>query len=147
MGEALTGLEHVVGTILAVERNVDFDAIVHDIKRLKYELKKLLADRPWEAAAFVQNIIEEVVRTEVRKQTREQAQAADDVLEMAVVPFTGIGGLDLATEVGLLKRAIADLRIRLKSGPSCPEVTQIFVDLPDADAVRLIFKGQPPSAQ
>jgi hypothetical protein len=93
----------------------------------------------------VQDIIEEVVKTEVRKQTR-QAQATDDVPERAVVPFTGIGGLHLATAVGLLKRAIEELRTWVSSGPSCPEVTQIFVDLPDDDTVCLVFKGQPLNA-
>jgi predicted Zn-ribbon and HTH transcriptional regulator len=42
----LDRLEEIVDAISAVKNDVNFDAIAHDIKCLKYELKKLLADPP-----------------------------------------------------------------------------------------------------
>jgi hypothetical protein len=146
--QTLLRLEQSFASISAVTREANFGAVAHDVKCLKYELKRLLASKPGAPSAVVQNIIEavrgdleEVVRTEVRKQAG-QTQRSDEVLERAVVPFTGIGGLDLGREVGLLKRAVEDLRAQVNAGPSSPEVTQIFVDLPEAEAVRLIFRAQ-----
>jgi hypothetical protein len=139
------------------------DRMRHDIKCLKFEIKRLFAVRPGEAGGrspgidnLIAAVTEEVttdIRQDVRRQLRcvkhelrglrksggwaRQPEWSGAVDDGPAIPSGG----QIAEELNAIKRDIDELR-SCTGLVGAPQISQVFVDLPDAAAVQLAFRAK-----
>jgi hypothetical protein len=154
-------LEEKVDALSAAFGSLSVEDLRHDVKCLKYELKHLLSVKPGTGhsprSPGLDNLIGFLIDT-VKKDLRGELKDIRGEIKRLAVNADGSGplpGTDQALvaqpavpsrEMESVRREIEELRSHF-SGVGCrPAVAQVFVDLPQAAAVQLVFRAdQPPN--
>jgi hypothetical protein len=154
--------QHVAALSGAIE-GAPIGWMQHDIKCLKFQIKRLFAVKPGEAGGRspgIDNLIATVteeVATEVRQDVRRQLRCVKHELRGIRKSGGGGGGSpewsgavddrgQIAQELRQVRRDIEDLRASAALGGT-PQISHVFVDLPEAAAVQLAFRAKQFSAR
>jgi hypothetical protein len=150
-------LEEKVDALTAMITGVSLEQLRHDVKCLKYELKRLLAgnitdnDSRSPAVDKLLGVLKDEVKKDVgaelrimQREVRRLVNAPPTVLEwkddgMPVMPQQGAF---VSTEIQEIRREIEALRAQVNQ--TAGDFTQVFVDLPDSATVQLLFRADSP---
>jgi hypothetical protein len=153
-------LEEKVDALSAAFGNLSVDDVRHDVKCLKYELKQLLSVRPGHSprSPGLENLIGVLTET-VKKDLRGELKGIRGELKRLAASAEASGplaGADqalvaqpaaLSREIDIVKREIEELRGQFGGADRRPAVAQVFVDLPQAAAVQLVFRADHPPSE
>lgn len=144
-------LDEKVDALASVISGISLDQLRRDVKCVKFELKRLFAVKPDDRSGrspgieHLISVLTADVRADLRDELRDVRQLLRRVSREPVRPLSQDASGPVNSDLEDLRRDIEELRRQTGRGPG--SVAQVFVDLPEAASVQLVFRAEHASGQ